>query len=262
MARIQKYSSYAFTLFASIHLANTSIIPLIARSVPASETYLIQARELYQSPLAEPLLVGLPILTHVASGIALRLARRSQNIRRYGAATPNLAAREWSSREKAAAAPSPSAWPPLSWISAGGYAYLGLLGAHVVVNRVLPLVADGDSANIGLGFVSHGFARHGPVAWAAYVGLIGVGCGHMVWGAAKWLGVAPSTASFWGRTSLGVDRLERKRRRRRWYAVHGVSVVTAGVWAAGGLGVVALGGPAIGWVGTLYDGLYARVWLA
>jgi hypothetical protein len=40
LARIQKYSSYAFTIFTTIHFANTAVIPLLVRSVPASETYL------------------------------------------------------------------------------------------------------------------------------------------------------------------------------------------------------------------------------
>ncbi|EAQ90090.1 hypothetical protein CHGG_06709 [Chaetomium globosum CBS 148.51] len=79
LTRIQRYSSYTFTLFSALHLATTSIIPLAARSVPASESYLLLAREIYQTPLSEPLLVVLPVLAHVGSGAAVRLLRRSHN---------------------------------------------------------------------------------------------------------------------------------------------------------------------------------------
>jgi hypothetical protein len=281
VARIQKYSSYAFTIFTTIHFANTAVIPLLVRSVPASETYLIQAREIYQSPVAEALLVGLPVAVHVASGLALRLVRRSQNIRRYGgdggragsASAPGLVAlqgRPTKPADAAAAAAAvaahhhsaPSVWPALSWISASGYWFLGFVSAHVAMNRILPVLFDGDSSNIGLAYVAHGFARHPAVAHAAYMGLVGAGTAHMVWGAARWWGVAPSTASWWGRESHQVARAEKKRRRRRWMTVNGVVVVIGGVWAAGGLGVIARGGEAPGWIGGLYDGLYSKVWLA
>lgn len=64
VTRLQKYSTYAFTIFASFHITNTSIIPLVTRSVPASEPYLLLTRPYYQSFPLEPLLVTLPIATH------------------------------------------------------------------------------------------------------------------------------------------------------------------------------------------------------
>jgi hypothetical protein len=269
VTRIQKYSSLMFSVFASIHLANTSLIPLIARSVPASESYLLLAREIYQTPLTEPLLVGLPILTHIASGVALRLLRRSQNLKRYGGATPGMYALH-RSRTAATAGSGVSGasshstktiriWPPLSWISASGYVFAVAVWAHVGMNRVLPIKVDGDGANIGLGYVSHGFARHGLVAWIAYGTLIAVGCGHMVWGASKWLGVAPTTPSLKSLGSNAEDNKTKKRRRRAWLGIHGIAVALAGLWAAGGLGVVARGGLTDGWVGKLYDNLYAKI---
>src|SRR3978361_1016318 len=48
LSRIQKYSSYAFTAFGLAHITNTSIIPLITRSVPESERYLLLTRPYYQ----------------------------------------------------------------------------------------------------------------------------------------------------------------------------------------------------------------------
>lgn len=98
---------------------------------------------------------------------------------------------------------------------------------------------------MGLGFVSHGFARHPFFAWVCYVGLVSVASGHFVWGAAKWAGVLPR----------GND----KKARRRWWTLHGISASLAALWMAGGLGVVGRGGLADGWVGKGYDKLYSKL---
>ncbi|KAH6657415.1 hypothetical protein BKA67DRAFT_655687 [Truncatella angustata] len=224
LTRIQRYSSYTFTVFAGLHMVNTSIVPLIYNSVPYSEPFLLMAREIYQTRLSEPLLVGLPIVAHVASGLALRLIRRSQNLKRYGGATPGMLHSH-----------SP-------------------VVAHIFLNRILPLIVEGDSSNIGLQYVSHGFARHGLQPWIAYALLLTAGAGHFVWGWAKWLNLAPPMN--WRKTT--VDKALRKRRSRAWWGINGLAALVAGVWAAGGLGVVARGGAAYGWLGKVYDAIYAR----
>ncbi|SPO07318.1 uncharacterized protein DNG_10012 [Cephalotrichum gorgonifer] len=249
LSRIQRYSSITFAVFTSIHLANTSIIPLITCSVPASETYLLLTRELYQTSSAEPLLVAVPALAHVCSGVALRLLRRSQNASRYandGAASSSSTV-------------TVRLWPAVSWISASGYTFAASLAAHVAMNRVVPLLVEGDSSNIGLAYVAHGFARHPAVSTVAYVGLLAAGCGHMVWGAAKWLGIAPPSPSADGQYII--DARTRSSRRKMWLGIHAASVTFALVWAAGGLGVVARGGASPGWIGKLYDGLFGSVGL-
>lgn len=268
MTRIQRYSSYTFGLFGALHLATTSLIPLAARSVPASESYLLLAREIYQTPLSEPLLVALPVLAHVGSGVALRLVRRSQNRRRYYGEKPPpaISLYPFSSSSSSSDVTVPqhyySGWPPLSTISLCGYVFAGALAAHVWVNRGLPLAVEGDSANIGLAYVAHGFARHGAVSWAAYAVLLGAGCGHMVWGCARWAGLAQAAGWALGRPPSGnraVDRAATKSRRRRLLAINAVALATAALWAAGGLGIVARAGLTPGWVGTLYDGLYSKI---
>lgn len=256
VTRIQRYSSYTFSVFAGLHLANTSIIPLIYRSVPYSEPFLVMAREIYQTPLTEPLLIGLPVLAHVASGLALRLVRRKQNLRRYGnAAAHQLVEHRGQSRSWA--------WPPLSNISASGYLFLGLLAAHVAVNRAVPLIVEGDSSNVGLQYVAHGFARAAPYlqvqAWPSYAALVYFAAGHMVWGWAKWFGVAPVPLASWQEEHALAPHV-RRRRRRAWWAVQGSAVAVAALWAAGGLGVVAKAGRAGGWLGSVYDGMYGFAW--
>ncbi|PNY26299.1 Uncharacterized protein TCAP_03774 [Tolypocladium capitatum] len=262
LTRIQRYSSYAMSIFTSLHLANVSLIPAVTRSVAGSETYLLMTREIYQTPVAEPLLVALPVLAHVGSGVALRLLRRWQNMKRYGGGTPGVYALRRLLRggdAKSGFKGSGGVWPPLSYISMSGYAFTVFYSAHVLVNRVLPLAVEGDSSNIGLAYVAHGFARHPVAARIAYAGLIGVGCGHMVWGMAKWLGAAPSTRGWRGKESVAVDKWTKRQRRRKWLSIHGVALVVAAAWAVGGLGTVARGGPAEGWVAKVYDDLFARV---
>ncbi|KAF8859849.1 hypothetical protein BDZ45DRAFT_589130 [Acephala macrosclerotiorum] len=236
LTRLQKYSTYAFTVFASFHITNTSIIPLITRSVPASENYLLLTRPYYQSFPLEPLLITLPIATHVLSGLALRIHRRNANLRRYGAVGVSVSDR-FKRRLRV--------WPVVSWASLSGYVLTPLVVGHAFVNRLLPWIYEGGSSSVGLSFVSHGFAKHPFVAWTGYVTLIGVGAGHFAWGIARFQGWIP----------IGND----KKAKRRWWTINGAAVALVALWMAGGLGVVARGGKSDGWVGKGYDLLYSKI---
>ena len=169
-------------------------------------------------------------------------------------------ARNGSHGDEATVGRTSSPWPPLSYISISGYAFDIFYLSHFFMNRILPLRVDGGSSNIGLAYVAHGFARHPVVSYLAYAGLIALGSSHIVWGAAKWLGIAPSTRGWQGSDNV-VDKKTRKQRRRKWLSVHGVAIAVAALWAIGGLGVVARGGAADGWIGQLYDDLFAKVGL-
>ncbi|KAK8023694.1 hypothetical protein PG993_011760 [Apiospora rasikravindrae] len=262
LTRIQRYSSYTFALFAGMHVANTSIFPLVYRSVPYSEPFLLMAREVYQTRFSEPLLVALPILAHITSGVAIRLIRRSHNLQRYGGATPGMYALHRSKTSNSTSSSSSSnsnGWPMLSYTAISGYVLAPVLASHIFMNRVLPLMVEGDSSNIGLQYVAHGFARHGPPSWVAYGALITIGVGHMVWGGAKWMGIAPPPG--WRRTT--VDKQLRKTRSRYWWTINGVALAGIALWTAGGLGVVARWGATEGWLGKVYDSIYAQIplWL-
>ncbi|MCJ1368560.1 hypothetical protein MMC16_007704 [Acarospora aff. strigata] len=255
LSRLQKYSSYAFTTFLTLHITNTSLIPLLTHSLPASDTYLLLTRPYYQSPIAEPLLVALPLATHVASGIALRLYRRRQNGLRYGD--------EGRDRTSTGTSTSTSTredrrkwWPPLSGTSALGYVLLPFALGHVFVNRVLPLRVEGGSSGVGLQYVAHGFARMPAVAGVGYAVFVGVGVWHVVWGWAKWMGWTPAQSVGQGRGGGAEGQLRRK---RRWYVLNAGSAMVAALWLAGGLGVVGRGGEMRGWLGRGYDELYRRV---
>lgn len=49
--QVQKYSTYLFSAFAGAHIANTSIIPLVTQSVPASESFLLLTRRTSKTTL-------------------------------------------------------------------------------------------------------------------------------------------------------------------------------------------------------------------
>lgn len=238
VTRVQKYSSYAFTVFASFHVANTSIIPLLTQNVPESNRYLLLTRPYYQSAVAEPLVVALPLFAHIASGIALRFYRRHQALKRYGAETH---------RDRRTIP-----WPALSGTSALGYALIPLAGFHIWTTRILPPYMHGDNSMISLSYISHGFSRHPLVSFAGFTALVAVGTWHMAWGWAKWLGLSP----------LQVSPTESRRhlmKKRRWYAINGISALLTGLWLAGSLGIVGRGGKTGGWIGREFDELYNAI---
>jgi hypothetical protein len=238
VTRIQRYSSYAFTLFGAFHITNTSLIPLITQSVPDADNYLLLTRPYYQSLPFEPLLITGALGLHLSSGVALRLFRRRHQIHRYGADT-------FSERRQIK-------WPPVSFTSMTGYILAPLVVGHAFVNRVLPLLYEGGSANVGLEYVSHGFAKHPVVSFVGFSVLVAVGSWHMTWGWAKWLGLTPQQAKSWSSDALLVKK-------RRFYLVNGAAAALAGLWLAGGLGVVGRGGEATGWLAKEYDFLYSKI---
>ncbi|KAL9056077.1 MAG: hypothetical protein Q9162_003139 [Coniocarpon cinnabarinum] len=257
---LQKYSSYAFSVFAAFHITNTALIPLAERLSTCSNTiatqaasqYLLLTRPYYQSALLEPLVVGIPLLTHIASGIVLRAFRRHVLLKNYGGYGPVLPA--YSKKDQARWRKAP--WPRLSWQSVAGYAAIPLVFTHSFVTRGLPLVVEGSSSSIGLDYVSHGFAIAPKIHLLAYGVLVAVVGSHIVWGWSKWLGVAPTERA------QGEPSEETLERKTRWWAVWGVSAGVVGLWMAGGLGVVGragLDGRTGGWVGRVYDGVYRQL---
>lgn len=205
--------------------------------------------------MSEPLLVFIPIAAHVAAGVGLRLVRRNQNARRYGRTAS-------------------SNWPPFSLVAASGYGFAITIAAHIFMNRYLPIAVQGDSSDIGLAYIAHGFARHPVVAWLSYGAFLAAASGHMVWGWARWLGIAQRAS--WNSPDLLRKGGERdhsagstvrepkalqKKRRRTWLVVQGGVLLTFCLWASGGLGVVARGGPVQGWVAKVYDELYDKALL-
>ena len=242
LTRIQKYSSWVFTAFAAAHITNTSLIPLITRNVPASESYLLLTRPYYQGIPAEPLLIVVPMWTHIISGVALRFYRRNQNARRFGEISSSENNKNFFVKF----------WPSVSGVSKLGFTFVPLLLGHMFINRAIPNQFPGGPSNINLSYVSHAFAKHPAISYAGFAALLSTGCFHITWGWAKWLGYTPDQV-----TEMGAER--QLVRKRRWYIVNALAATVTVLWMAGSFGVLAHGGEAPGWVGRMYDDMYRMI---
>jgi len=220
---IQKYSTIPPTLYLIGHYTNTALIPLFSFSTATAERSLLLTRPYYQSFPLEPLLIFIPVITHVASGLSLRIYRRFQAAKRYGAETH-------AERQKI----SKALWPKMSLTSLLGYVMYPMLAAHVLVNRITPLKVHGDSSSVGLRFFSHGMQRHPWLSNLGYTLMVSVASWHFVGGAAKYLRLTREYVT------EGGDYGERKRTTRD-RAITGLSAVVATLWALGGLGVIGRG---------------------
>lgn len=118
--------------------------------------------------------------------------------------------------------------------------------------RILPLYAHGDSSLVNLSYISHGVALHPIISFAGFSALVSVGTWHIVWGAAKWMGFAPSQVSVYEEQKALV-------RKRRWYGINAISAVVTGLWLAGSLGIIGRDGKVEGWIGKEYDELYRYI---
>lgn len=241
---LQKYSTLPPTLYLIGHYTNTALIPLSTLSTQTAEKSLLLTRPYYQSFPLEPLLIFAPILTHVLSGLLLRLYRRFQTAKRYGAETH-------ADRAKI----TKTLWPRLTLTSALGYALYPMMVAHVVVNRITPLKVHGDSSSVGLRFFSHGMKRHPWLASLGYTLMVSVASWHFVGGAAKYLKLTRDYV-----TEGGDYGARQKRFRTRMLNI--VSGVVAAVWALGGVGVVGrgMGAPAdSAWEIKQWDEVYRAI---
>lgn len=253
MAAIQKYSTYPPTLFFALHFFNTSLIPLATRSVPASDNYLLLTRPIYQSPGLEHVILTIPVLAHAASGIMLRNIRASRRARLYGSDP-----RDQKTLLKF--------WPRLNLQVRTGYLLVPLIGTHALVNRVTPLLVDGGSSGVGLGYVAHGIARS-PVVWNIYYLLfVAVGVWHIVGGWATWMGWRVTTradrgnkGSLEGYLETPKSQQRAKRQRKMWWAVNGIAVLGASIWLAGALGVIGRAGEGTGWEAKGWNEIYRQV---
>lgn len=105
---------------------------------------------------------------------------------------------------------------------------------------------------INLSYISHGFALHPIISATGFTALVGVGVWHIVWGAAKWMGFAPSQVPAY-------ESQKALARKRRWYSINAISAVLTTLWLAGGLGVIGRDGKVSGWIGKEYDELYRYI---
>ncbi|KAJ5110715.1 hypothetical protein N7532_001250 [Penicillium argentinense] len=254
LSGFQRYSTYPPTAFFILHFANTSLIPLMTQSIPASEPYLLLTRPVYQAPGLEHLVLTLPVLTHIVSGIALRNIRATRRARLYGAET--RAQRDLL-----------SFWPRVSLQARTGYFLAPLIGLHVLVNRAMPYMVEGGSSGVGLGYVAHGIARS-PVFWNIfYVLFVTASVWHFVGGWTTWMGWRVTTArkersskgSLEGYLGYPENQDRAKRQRKIWWVVNGMAAMGAALWLAGALGIVGRAGEGAGWEAQGWNEMYRQV---
>ena len=148
-----------------------------------------------------------------------------------------------------------------------GYLLIPLLGAHALVNRVMPVILDGGSSGVGLGYVAHGFARS-PVFWNTfYAAFVTASVWHIVGGWAAWMGWKVTTVRKErgkpGSIEYGLgqtqDSLVAKKQKKSRWLVSGTIAVGTAVWLAGALGIIGRGGQGSGWEASGWNKIYSQV---
>jgi succinate dehydrogenase/fumarate reductase cytochrome b subunit len=236
LSTLQKYSILPFAIYSVAHYTNTSLIPLVTSSARDADKYLLLTRPYYQSFPLEPILIFIPVVTHVASGIALRLYRRRITALRHGAETHR--------QRKSIKKHIP--WPKLSWTSVAGYVLYPMFVVHMVTMRIHPKNVDGSSASVGLRYWAHGIARSPWVGIPAYAAMVSVASYHFVSGIAKYTMLSSEYISEGGEDG-------RVKRQRRGWVVNGTAATMAGLWVAGMLRVFSTAGKAMGWEAKHWD---------
>lgn len=238
LSAVQKYSIAPFGIYLTMHYTNTALIPLLTKNVRDADKYLLLTRPYYQSFPLEPLLIFIPVVSHVASGLALRIYRRRINALRHGAETHTQR--------------QTIKWPKLSLTSAAGYILYPMLVLHMLSNRIVPKKIDGSSASVGLRYFAHGISSHPWLGLSSHGFLIATASYHFVSGAAKFLKLSKEYV-----TEGGEDG--RVSRKRRGWAVNGLAALLATVWMTGGLGVIGMSGRGVGWEASHWDQIFKEV---
>jgi len=161
---------------------------------------------------------------HLASSVALRVHRHFAQRARYGGRAP-LSLSTWR-------------WRNFSAVSRTGWIAAPFLAAHAALMRLVPLWIDGNSSQVGLEYLAHGFwqGRWGKwICGAFYVGFVGVASHHIVYGLASYWKVPP----------------QRKRK-----LLGAATVGTAALWLGGLSRVVVQSGRVEGYLGRHYDHFY------
>lgn len=165
----QKYSSYVFTGFFSMHVAAVVVAPVF--SVSAGDAAMQFTNVIYQSPLVEPWLVYGSLGTHIVAGTALRIYRVYTSKKHYG--------KYWSSTSR------------LSPLSLSGYVLTPFVLGHLLSTRVVPEHVFGDSSLITLQYITNSIAQHPVMIWSSMAPLIVFSFYHVAFGYKRWLKVPP-----------------------------------------------------------------------
>lgn len=167
---VQRYSSYSFSAFLTMHAASVIAAPVI--SVEAGDATMNFTKAVYQEALLEPALVYIPLSLHIASGAILRFHKNYLHRKHYGG---------WPSLHKV--------WNSMSSISKTGIALTPLVIGHVYSMRVAPLNVLGDSSAISLEYMAHWIHTHPYFIWSVYPVMVSIAMYHSIMGFRKWFNI-------------------------------------------------------------------------
>lgn len=225
LARTQKYSSYAFLTFLTVHGATAAVSPLLFGIDSGNSSLLLARTYFYQAtPYTELLLIPGSLALHIASGLSLRIYRHFSQKSRYGGRIPP-ALSMWR-------------WRNFSGISRTGWVALPGVVLHAGLMRLVPWWIDGDSSQISLEYFAYGFFRGKWSKWvggAFYAVFVGSVSYHVVYGLARYWGVA----------------VERRKK-----VLNAAVVAAAGVWMAGLARIVVHSGKVGGYLGRRFEEFY------
>jgi hypothetical protein len=115
-----------------------------------------------------------------------------------------------------------------------GYLAIPLVIGHARLLRGVPLMVDGDSSQVQLEYLAHGFNVNWlakVTGYAVYTVLVGLVSCHAVSGWARYMKVSP----------------------RKQKITQGATIIIAGVWLSGLVSIVQRSGPVTGYLGRVRD---------
>jgi hypothetical protein len=160
--KIQKYSSWAFSGFLTLHMSAMVVTPAI--SVPAAHSVFKFTNAIYQAHYVEPVLVFGSLFLHVASGFVLRSHNVYHNKKYYDKWRFNL-----------------------NSVSLVGWILVPLVAGHFTATRLGPLFVLGDSSLVSVDYIVYSLHRKGLVPAASMTLMASLAAYHAVYGWAKWL---------------------------------------------------------------------------
>lgn len=198
----QKYSTIPFSLFSILHLSAVVLSP----NTEIGNQLLVMGRTIYQAPGFEPVLLA-SVTAHVFSGVLLRIAKRIRNKSYYGKSTQKpknsesgviLKPEEKNDSSYGLGGISSllglgakKSFVSRKWgispISFSGFLLTPMLMYHVLHQRIVPLLIDGDSSMITLEYIASAIARNPYKVAPGLVALVWLSSYHMVSGARRFL---------------------------------------------------------------------------
>lgn len=237
LGNIQYYSVIPFSLFSCIHVGSVVVGPAIF-GPEAGNDLIGLGRELYQVPVIE-LGILASVCTHVLSGISLNFLKKYYRYVKYGKSKEDKKRNEAKLKlEKSMKISSNPANDEVSDINEGlggitsiigigsrksitykylglsplsfsGYIFLILLSGHVFMERISPILVDGDSSMIDLSYVAYAAQENFPKIMTAMNLLVITGSYHIMVG--------------WNRY---LKQFSLKTRKRTYYTIGALAVLT------------------------------------